>query len=459
LKNSPSRPNTFSPLIGRFIVLTTETIEMAICARCGEMLSASTPFGVLCSQCRETVEAARQAVAPLPKARYPVTKILTAVTAAVSIVLLIADAHSKSLDLFFDVGNWGPFTLSGQWWRLLTSNFAHMSVAHLLGNLLFLWMLGKRLEQILRSWIFLLFYLSCGLVSGIASLAIHPEVSTVGASTGIFGLAGGLISVHGLKGLTLSKKSRWKLALLVLWTAFSIFPDAGADNVGHAAGLLTGLILGAVLMRFPTPEQSRRVFAALAVLLVLAAASVRYYNRDVVLLADALRFRVAGRADDALKQAIVVLQRRPNSEIANRMAGDIYLEKQDYADAEAAAQRVLAFDPDDDHATSLLGMVELRTGRCSQARGRAYRLVRDYKRHRETVDMLTADCNHTAEGDRNLTHGDADSAIQSYREALKENPDNPDAQLGLVKAYRANGMKNDADAAAAKFRRLESPSH
>jgi membrane associated rhomboid family serine protease len=36
--------------------------------------------------------------------------------------------------------------LGGQYWRLLTSTFVHNNPLHLLGNLFFLWILGKRLE-------------------------------------------------------------------------------------------------------------------------------------------------------------------------------------------------------------------------------------------------------------------------------------------------------------------------
>jgi membrane associated rhomboid family serine protease len=45
--------------------------------------------------------------------------------------------------------NYGPNTLGGQYWRLITSLFLHSGFWHFLINLLFLWRLGILLDRIL----------------------------------------------------------------------------------------------------------------------------------------------------------------------------------------------------------------------------------------------------------------------------------------------------------------------
>lgn len=88
---------------------------------------------------------------------------------------------------------WGVKTLSGEWWRLVTSIFVHHWLSHILINLIFLWLFGKRLERILGMWSFLVFYLTCGVAGDIVTLVANPEVQSYGASGAVFGLAGGLV--------------------------------------------------------------------------------------------------------------------------------------------------------------------------------------------------------------------------------------------------------------------------
>lgn len=103
---------------------------------------------------------------------YPITSALIVVTAFASFV---ADRFRRDFAPFG--AGFGTKTLGGEWWRLLTANFVHKSLFHLLGNLFFLWFFGKRMERILGKWTFLLFYLSCGVACRIVSIAARPEAA------------------------------------------------------------------------------------------------------------------------------------------------------------------------------------------------------------------------------------------------------------------------------------------
>lgn len=75
---------------------------------------------------------------------------------------------------------------------LFTALFIHAGFLHLLGNMWFLWMFGRQVEDALGSWIFAFVYVLCGL-GGHAlhwGLNRHSSVPLVGASGAISGIAG-----------------------------------------------------------------------------------------------------------------------------------------------------------------------------------------------------------------------------------------------------------------------------
>jgi len=75
---------------------------------------------------------------------------------------------------------------------LLTSMFLHGGWLHLLGNMLFLWVFGRNLEDLIGGGRFLVFYLVCGLAAGVVQVIASPytQVPTIGASGAIVGVMG-----------------------------------------------------------------------------------------------------------------------------------------------------------------------------------------------------------------------------------------------------------------------------
>lgn len=78
---------------------------------------------------------------------------------------------------------------------LLTSLFLHGGLAHLLGNMWFLWIFGDNIEDRLGRGRFLIFYLLCGIAAGIAHVASGPQslIPTIGASGAIGGVLGAYV--------------------------------------------------------------------------------------------------------------------------------------------------------------------------------------------------------------------------------------------------------------------------
>lgn len=354
---------------------------MNTCRCCGENLPDSAVMDELCAECVRAMEALdsseqleREDRALPPHFRYPVTRILIAINVCVFSTLGVLSKTTSWGNKLADVlTNFGPYTLSGQWWRPLTSDFVHFTASHLIGNIICLWILGKRAEQLFGKWTYLLLYLICGLAGNILSLAVHPALDSHGASGAIFGLAGALIGAYGTKVFKLSKSTIWKLIFLIAWTAINVFTgfsDMHVDNMAHCGGLVAGLILGGLLgtlLAGTNNHRRYRLFSASTMLLLASCPLVAHYRSDVASLKSAVENLDAGKPDEALQVINAVLQHEPENALAERLAAKAYLQKDDYDHAEAMARHILAMNQDDDEALYVLGRVAIHSGNCSAA--------------------------------------------------------------------------------------------
>ncbi len=77
-----------------------------------------------------------------------------------------------------------------------TSMFMHANFTHLIGNMIFLWAFGRRLEDACGPWRFLLFYLLAGMVATMGAaflVSVNSDVPGIGASGAISGVMGGYL--------------------------------------------------------------------------------------------------------------------------------------------------------------------------------------------------------------------------------------------------------------------------
>ncbi len=154
----------------------------------------------------------------------------------------------SGIDILKWGGNYGPLTLSGDWWRLLTSTFVHIGIIHLLFNMYALYMAGVYLEPLLGKIRYTIAYLSCGIFASIASIIWHSEpVTSAGASGAIFGIYGVFLALL----LTNLIPKQMRLSLLQSIGVFVVFNlvygmQSGIDNAAHIGGLISGIIIGFV---------------------------------------------------------------------------------------------------------------------------------------------------------------------------------------------------------------------
>jgi membrane associated rhomboid family serine protease len=82
--------------------------------------------------------------------------------------------------------------------RLLFSMFLHGGFAHIIGNMLYLWIFGDNVEDHVGHFRYLLFYLACGWVASYAHIWASPgsRLPSIGASGAIAGVLGAYITLH-----------------------------------------------------------------------------------------------------------------------------------------------------------------------------------------------------------------------------------------------------------------------
>ncbi len=184
-------------------------------------------------------------------------------------------------------GNLGALTISGEWWRLLTNVFVHGGVIHIAFNMWCLWNLGQLCESLYGRWTYACIYLVCGVGASLASAGWHPYVPSVGASGAIFGLAGALLAAFKLGEFSVPRAALSgtlrSLGAFVVYNLIFGFAIPGIDNAAHIGGLITGLIVGALIALIaPREEQApRRAGIFLVMILTLAGIAMQvahHYN-------------------------------------------------------------------------------------------------------------------------------------------------------------------------------------
>ena len=138
----------------------------------------------------------------------------------------------------------------GEAWRFATAVFLHFDYEHLLANLGTLLFVGPLLAREIGVPRFLAVFLGAGVAGNLASWVLAPSAGLkAGASGAIAGVIGALAG-ESLGGASLLPRRfrRWQVvAALAAVYALLVGASPRADHVAHAAGLLAGAALGALL--------------------------------------------------------------------------------------------------------------------------------------------------------------------------------------------------------------------
>lgn len=170
--------------------------------------------------------------------------------------------------------NYTPLTLSGDWWRLVTSTFIHFGVIHVLMNMYCLYTIGVYLEPLLGKLRFITAYLCTGILAGIVSLWWHKEdVNSAGASGAVFGMYGVFLALLTTKLIpdSVRKSLLQSIGLFIVYNLVYGM-KSGVDNAAHAGGLVSGFLIGyafvPMLKKEKDSQQLKWIPAAITILTV-----------------------------------------------------------------------------------------------------------------------------------------------------------------------------------------------
>jgi membrane associated rhomboid family serine protease len=157
---------------------------------------------------------------------------------------------------------------------LITSMFMHGGIAHILGNMLFLFIFGDNIEDSMGHGRYLFFYLLCGVIAGLTNVFAtvffgqSPYVPSLGASGAISGVMGGYLLLFPTRRVRIWLFFFFTISVpafiaVGVWFVFQVISGLGALGGDQANGGIAyaahigGFIAGLVLVKFF--EKKRRV--------------------------------------------------------------------------------------------------------------------------------------------------------------------------------------------------------
>jgi membrane associated rhomboid family serine protease len=204
----------------------------------------------------------------------------------IAIFLYEINLSPRELDIFFRLYAVVPQELTAslrginvnqpipEWMTLITAQFLHGGILHLGGNMLYLWVFGNNIEEVLGRVRFIIFYLACGVLASLAQwfFSAQSDVPSLGASGAIAGIMGAyVLRFPRAEILTL-------LPIFIIWTTIRVpavfflgfwfvqqafygvaslsnsasigMEGGGVAYWAHAGGFVFGAILGPLLGLF-----------------------------------------------------------------------------------------------------------------------------------------------------------------------------------------------------------------
>ncbi len=210
-----------------------------------------------------------------PSSSRPVINYLLIITCVVVFLYMLSLGSSDQIGRFTVTYGVIPAQIVGRggdvspsYATLVTSMFLHGGWFHLLGNMLYLWIFGDNVEDLMGHGGYLLFYLLSGVIAAVAQILINPTSSTpvIGASGAIAGVLGAyLVLFPRARILSLVPLGIFfwtvrvpALFFLPIWFFMQFL--TGLASIGrevpiawaaHIGGFVAGLILVFVFARRP----------------------------------------------------------------------------------------------------------------------------------------------------------------------------------------------------------------
>ncbi|HVQ88542.1 MAG TPA: rhomboid family intramembrane serine protease [Actinomycetes bacterium] len=168
--------------------------------------------------------------------------------------------------------------VNGDYYRLLSAAFLHVSITHLLFNMVALWVVGSEVERRLGRWRYLTVYLVSALAGSVFSYAVDSVfIPSVGASGAVFGLFGALFVL----ALKLRFDVRGIIALIVINVVIGFIPGMNINWRAHFGGLIAGALLTAAMVYAPQRNRLAISIAASAAIVAVCVGTTVWRSDQV----------------------------------------------------------------------------------------------------------------------------------------------------------------------------------
>jgi membrane associated rhomboid family serine protease len=214
-----------------------------------------TPVGMRCPECMNQRTRVVRNPTGTPSALsfggYPVTMVLIAINV---VVYLIEVAKSSGgllrvldIETIYEMGALlGPaIHEGGEWWRIVTSGFVHVSILHIGFNMVLLYFIGRLLEPAIGSLRFGFIYFASLLAGSFVALWFSPDTVSAGASGAIFGILGATFVIARGRQL---EAIAGQIGFLIVLNLIFTFADAGISVGAHVGGLVCGVLCGLLIV-------------------------------------------------------------------------------------------------------------------------------------------------------------------------------------------------------------------
>lgn len=180
--------------------------------------------------------------------KAPVTSILLIINIVVFLLVDITGGTQNTAHMLKCGASFAAKTIGEQqYYRLFTSMFLHFGMTHLANNMLTLFVLGSRLEQLTGKIRFLIIYLLGGILGNVISvfwdIQKGSQAVSAGASGAIFAVLGALIYLIFVNKGHAGDLSVRQIAVIAVLSLYLGFTASGVDNVAHVGGMLSGFVI------------------------------------------------------------------------------------------------------------------------------------------------------------------------------------------------------------------------
>lgn len=189
-----------------------------------------------------------------------ITYILIAIN-VIMFAVMTAAGGTENTDVLVKYGaKVNGLIVEGQYWRLITSAFIHIGLAHIAFNMYGLYNIGSLIERIYGHVNYLLIYLIAAFTGSISSF-IFSQALSAGASGAIFGLLGALLYLGQKKPRMFSTSFGASVLVVIGFNLIYGFSNTGIDNFAHLGGLIGGyLAANAMGLIYEKKEVAKKIF-------------------------------------------------------------------------------------------------------------------------------------------------------------------------------------------------------